>query len=66
VTGAKLVVPTAYGLDEITQARAILAAIERRHEQAIGADEYTSFKAALQRITPAAAVSLFQQPAKAR
>jgi DNA-binding MarR family transcriptional regulator len=48
---AKLVVPTAYGLDEITRARAILAAIERRHEQAFGAEEYTSFKAALQRIT---------------
>jgi DNA-binding MarR family transcriptional regulator len=48
---AKLVVPTAYGLDEITRARAILAAIERRHEQALGTEEYTSFKAALQRIT---------------
>jgi DNA-binding MarR family transcriptional regulator len=48
---AKLVVPTAYGLDEITRARAILAAIERRHEQALGAAEYAGFKTALQRIT---------------
>jgi DNA-binding MarR family transcriptional regulator len=47
---AKLVVPTAHGLDEIDRARAILAAIERRYEQAFGTEEYTSFKAALQRI----------------
>lgn len=48
---AKLVVPTVNGLDEITRARAILAAIERRHEQSLGTEGYTSFKAALQQIT---------------
>lgn len=48
---AKLVVPTAYGLDEVTRARAILAAIEHRHEQALGTEGYTSFKAALRQIT---------------
>ncbi|MET8260475.1 MarR family winged helix-turn-helix transcriptional regulator [Micromonospora sp. NPDC005553] len=48
---AKLVVPTAHGLDEISRARAILAAIERRHEQTFGAEGFAEFKAALQRIT---------------
>jgi hypothetical protein len=46
----KLVVPTAHGLDEISKARAILAAIERRHEQALGVAAYAGFKAALHRI----------------
>lgn len=48
---AKLVVPTAHGLDEITKARAILDAIERRHKHALGTEAYTGFKTALQRIT---------------
>jgi DNA-binding MarR family transcriptional regulator len=48
---AKLVVPTTQGLDEIAKARAILAAIERRHERALGPETYATFKSALQRIT---------------
>lgn len=48
---AKLVAPTTHGLDEIAKARAILAAIERRHQQALGAEAYVDFKAALQRVT---------------
>ncbi|MEV4513175.1 hypothetical protein AB0K00_29895 [Dactylosporangium sp. NPDC049525] len=33
------------------RARAILAAIEHRHEQSLGTEDYTGFKTALQRIT---------------
>jgi DNA-binding MarR family transcriptional regulator len=47
---AKLIVPTQLGIDEITKAKAILAAIERRHEQALGADTYADFKRTFQRI----------------
>ncbi|EEP74706.1 MarR family transcriptional regulator [Micromonospora sp. ATCC 39149] len=47
---AKLVVPTASGLDEIAKARAILAAIERRHAQALGVEAYATFKRALQEV----------------
>ncbi|MGI5171520.1 MarR family winged helix-turn-helix transcriptional regulator [Spirillospora sp. CA-253888] len=48
---AKLVVPTERGQDEITTARAILAAIEHRHRRTLGAETYTAFKDALVRIT---------------
>ncbi|MFC5752936.1 MarR family winged helix-turn-helix transcriptional regulator [Actinomadura rugatobispora] len=48
---AKLIVPTDHGRDEIETARAILAGIERRHREALGADGYTDFKRTLQRIT---------------
>jgi DNA-binding MarR family transcriptional regulator len=48
---AKLVVPTERGLDEIAKARAILAGIERRHRDALGADSYAAFKDAFQRVT---------------
>lgn len=47
---AKLIVPTALGLDEISRATAILAAIEHRHAQVIGEDAYTEFKHAFQRV----------------
>ncbi|MFC9970508.1 MarR family winged helix-turn-helix transcriptional regulator [Spirillospora sp. NPDC127200] len=48
---AKLVVPTERGQDEIATARAILAAIELRHERALGAETYAVFKDALARIS---------------
>ncbi|MEU6429736.1 MarR family transcriptional regulator [Microbispora sp. NPDC046973] len=48
---AKLIVPTERGIDEITKARAILAAIEERHEQALGAERYAGFKEMLQQVT---------------
>ncbi|GAA3444290.1 hypothetical protein Pve01_25880 [Planomonospora venezuelensis] len=47
---AKLVVPTEHGMDEIAKARAILAAIEHRHRQALGSDAYTAFKDTFQRV----------------
>lgn len=49
---AKLIVPTDHGQDEITKARAILAAIERRHQQqALGAGTYADFKQMLWQVT---------------
>ncbi|MFI0350882.1 MarR family winged helix-turn-helix transcriptional regulator [Actinomadura sp. 9N407] len=48
---AKLVVPTEHGLDEVAKARAILAAIERRHRDTLGAGPYAAFKETFQRIT---------------
>jgi DNA-binding MarR family transcriptional regulator len=48
---AKLIVPTPHGIDEITKARAILAAIEQRHQQALGADTYATFKRTFQELT---------------
>jgi DNA-binding MarR family transcriptional regulator len=41
---AKLVVPTARGLDQMTRSDAILEAIERGHAEAVGADAYAAFK----------------------
>ncbi|MDT3442485.1 MULTISPECIES: MarR family winged helix-turn-helix transcriptional regulator [unclassified Pseudofrankia] len=48
---AKLVVPTDRGQDEIAKARAILATIERRHEESLGADAYADFKRTLVQVT---------------
>ncbi|PZF85039.1 MarR family winged helix-turn-helix transcriptional regulator [Micromonospora deserti] len=48
---AKLVAPTPLGLDQMTRADAILAAIEHRHAQALGADGYAHFKRLLQEVT---------------
>jgi DNA-binding MarR family transcriptional regulator len=48
---AKLIVPTEHGIDEITKARAILAAIERRHRRALGERAYADFKNALEQVT---------------
>ncbi|MEU6410309.1 MarR family transcriptional regulator [Microbispora sp. NPDC046933] len=48
---AKLIVPTERGIDEITKARAILAAIEERHERILGAERYAGFKQMLQQVT---------------
>ncbi|MFI6518215.1 MarR family winged helix-turn-helix transcriptional regulator [Spirillospora sp. NPDC050679] len=48
---AKLIVPTERGQDEITTARAVLAAIELRHRSALGSETYAVFKDALARIT---------------
>jgi DNA-binding MarR family transcriptional regulator len=47
---AKLIVPTPLGLDEMTRSDAILAAIEHRHAQAVGADTYTEVKRVFQQI----------------
>ena len=41
---AKLVVPTAKGLDEMTRSDAILRFIDARHAAAIGDDAYSTFK----------------------
>ena len=41
---AKLVVPTERGLDHMTKSDAILVAIEARHAEAFGAQQYASFK----------------------
>ncbi|MEV7806032.1 MarR family transcriptional regulator [Microbispora sp. NPDC088329] len=48
---AKLVVPTERGIDEIAKARAILAAIEERHERNLGAERYAGFKEILHQVT---------------
>ncbi|MFI9437192.1 MULTISPECIES: MarR family winged helix-turn-helix transcriptional regulator [Streptosporangium] len=47
---AKLVVPTALGLDEMTRSDAIMAAIERRHAAAVGEQVYADFKNILQEV----------------
>lgn len=41
---AKLIVPTARGLDQMARSDAILAAIEERHARASGAEEFAAFK----------------------
>ncbi len=41
---AKLVVPTPRGLDQMARSDAILAAVEQRHAEAVGADAYAAFK----------------------
>jgi DNA-binding MarR family transcriptional regulator len=48
---AKLVVPTPLGLDEMQRSDAVVAAIERRHAEAIGADAYAGFKRLLRETT---------------
>ncbi|MEN3540266.1 MarR family winged helix-turn-helix transcriptional regulator [Microbispora sp. ZYX-F-249] len=48
---AKLIVPTEHGIDEITKARAILAAIEERHERTLGAERYAAFMEMLRQVT---------------
>ena len=48
---AKLIVPTEHGIDEITKARAILAAIEERHERTLGAERYAGFLEMLRQVT---------------
>ena len=48
---AKLIVPTALGRDQMLKSDAIMAAIEERHAEEIGEQEYTRFKAAFRRIT---------------
>jgi hypothetical protein len=47
---AKLIVPTALGLDEMTRSDAIMAAIERRHAEALGDQAYTEFKRAFRQV----------------
>jgi DNA-binding MarR family transcriptional regulator len=42
---AKLVVPTARGLDQMTKARAIIVEMERRYAEAVGEDRFATFKA---------------------
>lgn len=48
---AKRVVPTEHGLDEIAKAHAILAAIEHRLEQALGAQRFAMFREVFQDVT---------------
>ncbi|MEU6998286.1 MarR family transcriptional regulator [Nonomuraea sp. NPDC046570] len=47
---AKLIVPTPLGLDQMARSDAIMAAIEDRHAQAVGADDYDGFKTLLRQI----------------
>ena len=47
---AKLIVPTALGLDEMARSDAILAAIEQRHAQAVGEEDYATFKRVFQQV----------------
>ncbi|WP_248960703.1 MarR family winged helix-turn-helix transcriptional regulator [Sphaerisporangium perillae] len=48
---AKLIVPTALGLDEMARSDAIMAAIEHRHARALGEDVYAVFKQAFRQVT---------------
>lgn len=48
---AKLIVPTALGRDQMRKSDAIVAAIEERHAEEIGKQEYARFKDAFRRIT---------------
>jgi DNA-binding MarR family transcriptional regulator len=48
---AKLVVPTAQGLDEMHRAASIIATIERRHADAIGHHAYARLKRSLREMT---------------
>ncbi|MEV8636148.1 MarR family transcriptional regulator [Streptosporangium sp. NPDC051023] len=47
---AKLVCPTDLGIDQMTRSDAIMAAIERRHAQALGQEVYAGFKRSLRRV----------------
>ncbi|WP_233617919.1 MarR family winged helix-turn-helix transcriptional regulator [Actinomadura sp. WAC 06369] len=47
---AKRVVPTDRGRDEIAKARAILADMERRHAESLGAERYAAFKDAFREV----------------
>lgn len=48
---AKLVVPTARGLDEMTRSDAILASIDARLAATVGADAYETFKHTFEQLT---------------
>ncbi|MEZ0073292.1 MarR family winged helix-turn-helix transcriptional regulator [Planotetraspora sp. GP83] len=48
---AKLIVPTARGLDQMTRSDAIMAAIERRHAGAVGEEAYAHFKRVFQQVS---------------
>ncbi|REE97514.1 MarR family winged helix-turn-helix transcriptional regulator [Thermomonospora umbrina] len=47
---AKLVVPTERGLDQMTRSDAIMAGLEQRHAQAVGAEVYAEFKRVLHEV----------------
>jgi DNA-binding MarR family transcriptional regulator len=47
---AKLIVPTPRGLDQMTRSDAILAAMEHRHAQTLGAQAYADFKHAFRQV----------------
>jgi|ERR687887_486128 DNA-binding MarR family transcriptional regulator len=47
---AKIIVPTPRGLDQMTRSDAIIAAMEHRHAQAVGADAYDEFKRVFRQI----------------
>jgi len=46
----KLIIPTERGLDQMTRSEAVLAAIERRHAQALGVRAYADFRRAFRRV----------------
>ncbi|MFI7211537.1 MarR family winged helix-turn-helix transcriptional regulator [Micromonospora maritima] len=48
---AKLVVPTTRGLDQMSRSDAILARIDERYAEALGADRYANFKQTLAEVT---------------
>ncbi|MFD8810311.1 MarR family winged helix-turn-helix transcriptional regulator [Streptomyces sp. NPDC059627] len=47
---AKLIYPTERGMLQMEAAAAIMRAIEERHSEALGTQEYAAFKAALHRV----------------
>ncbi|HEX2317110.1 MAG TPA: helix-turn-helix domain-containing protein [Thermomonospora sp.] len=47
---AKLIVPTARGLDQMTRSDAIMTALEERHARALGDEVYAAFKRALREV----------------
>lgn len=51
---AKLVVPTALGLDAMRRSDDAVAAIERRYADAVGAEEFAAFKRTLREVARAA------------
>ncbi|MFI5689819.1 MarR family winged helix-turn-helix transcriptional regulator [Streptomyces sp. NPDC051636] len=62
---AKLIVPTRRGLDQMEKSDAIVAAIEKRHAEAIGERKYAAFKGAFQEIT-AQQLAQFDEAAASR
>lgn len=48
---AKLVVPTARGLDQMTRSDAVVEALERRHAEAVGEEAYAEFRRVLREVT---------------
>ena len=48
---AKLVVPTARGLDQMVRSDAVIEELERRHAETVGHDTYAEFRRVLREVT---------------